>query len=229
VKLLPKLALTLLLILVLVMIAGGWWLLFYRGDLTDVGFLAQFTPDTLGVVSDVCFSRPITVIPAREIAGEIKAAVKAAEPETTIPFQVAQTLVCGPKRYSNLRYALDEYRLMWRIRLRFTREQILTIYMNRAYFAHDTFGVGDASSHFFGKKPKDLTIAEAALLAGMIRAPGRFSPYKYPDAALQRRDEVIEAMRIQGAISDAEASQAKAKPLGVFLQSAQQPTRINTY
>ena len=94
--------------------------------------------------------------------------------------------------------------------------------MNRVYLAKGTFGVTDASRRFFGKKPKDLSLQEAALLAGMIRGPARFSPYKYPDAALQRRTQVIETMRAQGRISAEEAATAEAKPLGILSQTANQ-------
>lgn len=218
-KLLPKVALKVLLVFILGVVGILGWFFFYQGDLPDVGLLTQFAPEAPGVVSDVCLSKAITVVPAREVPKQMRAAIQAAEPEETRPFQVARSLVCGPKRYTNLSYALDQYRLVWRIRWRFSSDQVLTIYMNRVYFAHDTFGVADASHHFFGKQPKDLNVANAALLAGIIRSPGRFSPQKYPDVALKRRNEVIEEMRLQGAISSTEASNAEATPLGVLPQA----------
>ena len=195
------------------------WFFFYNGDLPEVGLLTPFAPNTAGVANDSCLSHPIAVVPAREIAQEVAVAIKAAERETIRPFEVTRSLLCGRQRLGNLRYALDQYRLVWRIRWRFTKDQLLTVYLNRVYFGDDTFGVADAARHFFGKKPKDLNVAEAALLAGMTRAPARFSPYKYPDAALRRRNEVIEAMRLQGAISAEEASKAEATPLGVLPQA----------
>lgn len=218
-KLFARIGLAALLVLILA-IAGilGWFFL-YEGDLPDVGQLANFAPDASGIVVDGCFSRPIPVASALEIGKEFRDAIKAAEQGTLLPFRTANFLLCESEHRNNLRYVLDEYRLVWHIRRRFTEDQLLAIYANRVYFARDTFGVTDASHRFFGKKPKDLSIQEAALLAGMIRGPG-FSPYKYPGAALQRRNQVIEAMRAQGTISAEEAATAAATPLGVLSQTA---------
>ena len=220
-RLLLKLALSVFLVVILVIIGILAWFFFYQGDLPDVGLLAQFAPDAPGVAPDPCLSLPITVVPAREIAQTIEVAIKATESETNRPFQVARSLICGWERHGNLTYAMDQYRLVWRIRQRFPEDQMLTIYMNRVYFGEDTFGVADASRHYFSKKPNNLTIAEAAFLAGIIKAPSRLSPQKYPDLALQRRNQVTEAMRIQGVISAADASKAEATPLGVRPQSPQ--------
>jgi len=116
-------------------------------------------------------------------------------------------------------YGVDQYRVVWHIRSRFSKDQMLTIQMNSAYFADDVFGIAEASRHFFGKKPANLTVAEAALLAGMIRNPSRFSPYKHTEEALHRRYQVIEEMRSRGAISAIDAATAEAEPLGVLSSS----------
>lgn len=218
-KLFVKIALAAFLVFVLAVAGILGWFFLYQGDLPDVRQLANFAPETSRVVADACLYRPITVVPALQIGKEFRDAIKAAEPETLLPFRTANFLLCESEHRNNLRYVLDEYRLVWHIRRRFSEDQLLAIYANRAYFAHDTFGVTDASQRFLGKKPKDLSIQEAALLAGMIRGPG-FSPYKYPGAALQRRNQVIEAMRAQGTISAEEAATAAATPLGVLSQTA---------
>lgn len=215
-KFLAKLGLTIFPVFILVIIGILGWLSLYQGDLPDVGLFAKFAPDIPGVASDPCLSRPVTVVPAGKIAEEMREAIRAAESEKILPFQVARFLLCGWQRYGNLRYTVDQYRLVWHLRWRFSKDQVLTIYMNRVYFGDDTFGVADAARRFFGKQPKDLNIPEAALLAGMIRAPDRFSPYKYPDAALQRRNQVIEAMLAQGAAGAEEASKAESAPIGAL-------------
>lgn len=219
-KLFAKIGIVAFLFLVLVIVSILGWFFFYQGGLPDVRQLARFAPDASEVVADACLSRPISVVPAPEVGKAFRDAVKAAEQETLLPFLTADFLLCESQRRSNLRYALDQYRLVWHIRRRFSKDQVLTIYVNRVYLADDTFGVTDASRRFFRKKPGNLTVAEAALLAGMIRAPSRFSPYKYAGAALQRRNQVIKAMLTQGTISAEEAATAEAMPLGVLSQIA---------
>ena len=219
-KLFARIILAAFLVLVVAIAGILGWFFFYQGDLPDLRQLANFAPDAPGVVAAPCFTGPISVVPAAEIGKEFRDAVKAAERETLLPFLSAGFLLCESERRSNLTHVLDEYRLAWHIRRRFTEDQLVTIYMNRVYLANGTYGVTDASRRFFGKKPKDLTIAEAALLAGIISSPGRYSPYKYPDGALQRRNQVIETMHAQGTISAEEAAIAEAKPLGVLSQTA---------
>ena len=176
----------------------------------------RFAPEAPTVVSDPCSLKPITVVPASQIGKELRDAIGAAEPERMRTFQVVRLLLCGEKRRSNLKYALDQYRLVPHIRWHFSKDQIFTIYMNRVYFADDIHGAEDASRHFFGKRAKELSVANAALLAGMIRAPSRLSPYRNPEGALLRRNQVIEAMQAQGNLSAEEARQAEREPFGVL-------------
>ena len=111
------------------------------------------------------------------------------------------------------RYHLNSLRLSWHIRSRFSQEQIFTIYANRAYFGSGATGVESASRQFFRKEADALNTEEAALLAGLLRAPEYFSPYKRPEKALQRRNQVLEAMAAQGKLSAIEAARAEATPI----------------
>ncbi|SRR6266404_625693 len=192
------------------------WLFLYTGDLPDVGRLEQLTPDAPAVVSVPCLLKPITVVPASQIGKELRDAIQAAEPERMRFLQVASFALCGEKRRGNMKYALDHYRLVPHIRWHFSKDQIFTIYMNRVYFGDDMLGVEDASRHFFGKNASSLSVAQAALLAGMIRARNALSPYRYADRALRRRNEVLQAMRVQGRLSADEATKAESEPLGVL-------------
>ncbi len=90
-----------------------------------------------------------------------------------------------------------------------------TIFANRLTFGEDIVGVEPASQHFFQKEPNQLAVGEAALLAGLVRAPAYLSPVKHPDRALQRRNEVIDAMVETHAIGEADASTAKSGPLPI--------------
>ena len=104
----------------------------------------------------------------------------------------------------------------------FTADQILDIYLNRAFFGSGVYGIENASEHYFAKPAGQLTTPEAALLVGMIRSPSVFSPSTHPITTFARRNEVIDAMARRGSISVPEAQEAKATPLGT-VDSAPEP------
>jgi len=108
---------------------------------------------------------------------------------------------------------LDVFRLSQHIRRRFSEQQLLAIYVNRAYFGPGATGVENASQHFFQRHAYTLSKEEAALLAGLLRAPGAFSPFKHPDRALQRRNQILETMAVRGKLSAAELASAVAAPI----------------
>ena len=215
-KILMKIGVAVFAMFALVIVGIFGWLFLYTGDLPDVGRLAQFAPDAPAVVSVPCLLKSITVVPASQVGKELREAIQAVEPEKMRSFQVTRLVLCGEWRRSNLKYALDQYRLIPRIRWHFSKDEIFTIYMNQVYFGDDMHGVEDASRHFFGKNASSLSVAQAALLAGMIRAGDALSPYRHADRAFRRRHEVIEAMRAQGNLSAEEAAKAEAEPLGVL-------------
>ena len=96
-----------------------------------------------------------------------------------------------------------------RIEQNFTKQQILELYMNRIYFGSGCYGVETASQAYFGKNASKLNLSEAALLAGLIRSPNRFSPLKNPEGAARQRNAVLDRMVELKKISVAEAQQAK--------------------
>src|SRR3979411_186313 len=96
-----------------------------------------------------------------------------------------------------------------RIEEKFTKQQILELYVNRIYFGSGCYGVETASQAYFGKNASKLNLSEAALLAGLIRSPNRFSPLKNPEGAAIQRDTVLDRMVALKKISVAEAEQAK--------------------
>src|SRR6195256_5428877 len=96
-----------------------------------------------------------------------------------------------------------------RIEEKFTKQQILELYVNRIYFGSGCYGVETASQAYFGKNASKLNLSEAALLAGLIRSPNRFSPLRNPEGAAIQRDTVLNRMVELKKISVAEAEQAK--------------------
>lgn len=95
----------------------------------------------------------------------------------------------------------------------FSKEEILTHYMNRIYFGSGLFGVETASRAYFAKPAAKLNLAEAATLAGIIRSPNRLSPFQNPEGALRQRNVVLKQMEDLGLITTAEASKARGEPL----------------
>jgi membrane peptidoglycan carboxypeptidase len=122
-------------------------------------------------------------------------------------------MFCKPSRTLNRQ--LDEFRAAVQLERRFSRRERFTILANRLTFGEDIVGVEAASQHFFHKEPSQLNVGEAAILAGVVRAPSYLSPIKHPDRALQRRNEVIDAMLKTHAISESEASIAKASAIAI--------------
>src|SRR6266513_366823 len=96
-----------------------------------------------------------------------------------------------------------------RIERQFSKQQILELYVNRIYFGNGCYGVETASQAYFGKSASKLNLPEAALLAGLIRSPNRFSPIKNPEGAKNQRNAVLDRMVALKKISTPEAEDAK--------------------
>ena len=104
---------------------------------------------------------------------------------------------------------LLEAMVAFRIEREFSKQQILEFYMNRIYFGSGCYGIETASQAYFGKDASKLNLSEAALLAGLIRSPNRFSPLKNPKGATVQRDTVIDRMLELRKISATQAQEAK--------------------
>ena len=102
-----------------------------------------------------------------------------------------------------------------------SKEQILTNYFNVVSYGNEVYGVAAAARYYFGETPDRLTVAQSAMLAGMVNNPSRYNPYNFPQDTLQRRNVVIDAMAAARSITPEQAAAAKAEPLGV---QAEQPS-----
>jgi penicillin-binding protein 1A len=114
------------------------------------------------------------------------------------------------------------------IEKRYTKREILTLYANHILFGHGTYGVEAAARLYFGRSAKEVTLEEAALLAGIIQAPARQSPFVNMEAAMRRRNYALQRMVDEGYISQAEADTAKPHPIIVRGQP-QQPRSMAPY
>ena len=130
---------------------------------------------------------------------------------STITMQVARNVYLSTEK-SYVR-KIYEVLLTFKLEHMLTKEQILEIYMNQIFLGHRAYGFAAASQTYFGKPLKDITIAEAAMLAGLPKAPSAYNPITNPRRARIRQQHIIDRMLENGFITPAQARQAKAEPL----------------
>ena len=139
---------------------------------------------------------------------------KFAQGASTITQQVVKQLLLTPEK--SMRRKVQEIILARRLSQRFSKEDVLTVYLNQMYFGHGRYGVEEAARYFFGKSIADVDVGEAALLAGLVQSPERLSPYKHPDAAKKRQIYVIDQMAKQEFIYEDAAKKIAAAPIAVI-------------
>ena len=108
---------------------------------------------------------------------------------------------------------MNEWALALQIERYYTKNQIMELYANHIFLGANAYGVEAGAETYFGKQAKDLTIGEAALLAGVPKAPSEYSPTSNPVRAKERRDLVLDLMAKNGFATQAEVDAAKAKPI----------------
>lgn len=101
---------------------------------------------------------------------------------------------------------------------KYSKNEILTMYLNNAYFANGVWGVEDASMKYFGKPASEVTVGEAAILAGMLKGPGIYNPIDYPDNAAKRRETVLTLMEQQKIITPEEKAQQASVDVKLLLE-----------
>ncbi len=139
-----------------------------------------------------------------------------AQGASTLTMQLARNLFLSSERTFGRK--LQEIFLSIQIERRFTKQQIFTLYANQIYLGHGVYGFEAGSEFYFSKHAAELTLPEAALLAGLPKGPVGYSPILNPEKAFRRRNLVINAMLEDGVITAAQANAAKATPLGLRLQ-----------
>jgi len=149
---------------------------------------------------------------ARAVYTDIKLRDKAQGGSTITQQYVKQAFVTSEK---TLKRKIQEAILAQRVERRYTKDQILANYLNTIYFGHGAYGVEAAARVYFGKGVSKLTLAESAMIAGVIKSPGRYSPYLEPQDAAKRRSTVLTQMRAQGYIDDQQLAEALASPVEV--------------
>jgi penicillin-binding protein 1A len=134
---------------------------------------------------------------------------------STLTMQLARNLFLSFDRTAVRK--IQEAYLAIQIERAFTKEQIFTLYGNQIYLGSGMYGFEAASEFYFSKHAKDLTLTEAALLAGLPKGPAAYSPLINPDKALRRRNLVLSEMESDGVVTHAEADKARQSPLGLHI------------
>jgi penicillin-binding protein 1A len=138
-----------------------------------------------------------------------------AQGASTLTMQLARNLFLSQERTATRK--IQEAYLSIQIERSFTKQQIFTLYGNQIYLGHGMYGFEAASGFYFSKHAKDLTLTEAALLAGLPKGPAAYSPLLNPDKCLRRRNLVLSEMESDGVISHQVAHQARLAPLGLHV------------
>ncbi|MFZ5641754.1 MAG: transglycosylase domain-containing protein [Bacillota bacterium] len=150
----------------------------------------------------------------KRIIGAAVADVKAgyaAQGASTITQQLAKIAFLNPEK--SLKRKIQEAAIALQLERKYTKDQLFEMYLNRIYFGEGAYGIQSAAQVYFGRPVSELELHEAALLAGLPKAPNNYSPYKNPEAALKRRNVVLRQMAENNFASEAEVAAAMEKPI----------------
>jgi len=163
-------------------------------------------------VEDVRFYDHIGIDPIRIVgAGWKTLTTDKVEGGSTLTQQLTKNLFLSKEQ--TLTRKVNEWFLALQIERYYTKNQIMELYVNHMFLGANAYGMEAGAETYFGKQAKDLTLGEAALLAGVPKAPSEYSPTSNPGKAKERRDLVLDLMAKNGFISQSEADAAKAKPI----------------
>jgi len=182
------------------------------GEAISIRELPHYVPSAMIAIEDKRFMSHFGIDPigiTRAFIGNI-AAGRITAGGSTITQQVAKNLFLSPEQ--KIGRKIQEALLALWLEKNYTKQGILELYLNRVYYGGGAYGIEAASQRFFGKSARNLSLGEAAILAGVLKAPSRLSPDKSPKKSAARARIVLNAMADQGYISVAEARAAAIDP-----------------
>jgi penicillin-binding protein 1A len=144
----------------------------------------------------------------RAVVADVRAG-KIVQGGSTITQELVRNLYLS--REQTFKRKLTEACLAIKLSSQWSKDKILTAYMNQVYYGNHAYGIEAAAETYFSRPARDLSLAQAALLAGLPQAPSSFDPYRNPAAAITRRDEVLHAMLVNGDITSSQFQAAKAQ------------------
>ncbi len=181
-----------------------------QGVMVDVAKLPPYVPNAFIAIEDRRFREHFGVDPIglTRAAFEDMAQGHVVQGGSTLTQQLAKNLFLEPKRTFDRK--IQEAMLALYLESRYSKNQILTLYLNRVYFGAGVYGIEAAAERFFGKNAAKLSLPEAAMLAGSVKAPARYNPLADPDASQGRAQIVLRSMQDAGFIDDAARREAQA-------------------
>ena len=134
---------------------------------------------------------------------------------STITMQVARNFFLSPEQTYTRKF--NEILLALKIETELTKEKIMELYLNKIFLGHRSYGINAASQVYYDKKLNDLTLAQAAMIAGLPKAPSKYNPISNPERALIRRNYILSRMRILGYIDEKQFNQSVNEPITAAL------------
>ena len=187
-----------------------------KRDLITSEQVPQLLKDAITSIEDKRFYSHMGIDPIR-IAGSFLRNAKAGQITqggSTITQQLVKLAVFSTKKEDQTyKRKIQEIMLALQLERNFSKEQILTYYLNKVYMANNVYGFGTASHYYFNKELSELSLPQVALLAGMPQAPNSYDPYANADQAKERRDLVLYSMKENGKITKEQYDQAVATPV----------------
>jgi len=188
--------------------------------MVDMEELPEYIPQATIAIEDDAFYRH----PGFDVAGITRAVFKNvtgqryAQGGSTITQQLIKNTMLTPEK--TITRKLKELVLSVELEMKLTKDEILGLYLNAIPYGSTAYGVEAASQTYFDKSARDLSLAEAAMLAGLPQAPTYYSPTLHPDRAKDRQEEVLDRMAEEGYITASEAEDAKEEELNIVIKRA---------
>ena len=156
---------------------------------------------------------------------------------STLTQQLAKNLFPRGENLSKMKLVIrkfQEWVTATKLEYNYSKDEIIAMYLNTVFFGHNAYGIKKAAETFFGKEPNELTIEEAALLAGVVNAPSKFSPRRNPNNALTRRNLVLKRMETNGFIDEQQYDSISQIPIdmshfGILDHNAGQATYFREF
>jgi penicillin-binding protein 1A len=188
-----------------------------RWAVVDLEKLPEYAPQAFVAVEDQHFYEHNGVHWPRFIAQTVRNLIpgQRGAGASTITMQVARNVFPDrlPASERTVRRKLLEIRVAQEIERRYSKDEILQLYLNNIYFGEGVYGIASAARVYFGKNPSDLRLSEAAMLAGLPKAPTNYNPRRNLQRSIQRRNLVLSLMAAQGKVPAEDAAQAKDAPV----------------
>ena len=188
-----------------------------RVDARSTGYISKYVLWSLIATEDRDFYNHDGVSIKGIIRGIFKTLTGRIEGGSTLTMQLARNLFLTNER--TISRKIKEIELARKLEQKFTKDEILLMYLNTVYFGRGAYGIWAASEEYFNKTPDKLSITESAALVGLVQSPTGYDPVKHPGKMLARRNIVLHNLVDVGKISEAEFNRLKNTPLGLNLNA----------